>query len=80
MTSGSTGISPQRIPENVAAVAIRRLTPGEAVLAGGRSGARDHRPDAVPWLYADDGAGLIEQLERSACSRWRRLSVDILTP
>ncbi len=49
-------------PENVTAVAIRRLTPGEAVLAGGRSGTLDHRPDAVPWLYADDGAGLIEQL------------------
>ena len=50
-------------PENVTAVAIRRLTPGEAVLAGGRSGTQDHRPNAVPWLYADDGAGLIEQLQ-----------------
>ncbi len=50
-------------PQNVTAVAIRRLTPGEAVLAGGRSGAVEHRPDGVPWLYADDGAGLIEQLE-----------------
>jgi len=49
-------------PNNVTAIAIRRLTPGEAVLAGGRAGGVDHRPDDVPWLYADDGAGLIEQL------------------
>jgi len=49
-------------PENVTAIAIRRLTPGEAVLAGGRTGGVDHRPDDVPWLYADDGAGLIDQL------------------
>jgi len=49
-------------PKNVTAVAIRRLTPGEAVLAGGRTGGVEHRPDDVPWLYADDGAGLIEQL------------------
>jgi phosphatidate phosphatase APP1 len=50
-------------PQNVTAVAIRRLTPGEAVLAGGRSGAGEHGADGVPWIYADDGAGLIEQLE-----------------
>jgi len=50
-------------PENVTAVAIRRLTPGEAVLAGGRSGTLDRPANAVPWLYADDGAGLIEQLQ-----------------
>jgi len=49
-------------PNNVTAIAIRRLTPGEAVLAGGRTGGVEHRPDDVPWLYADDGAGLIEQL------------------
>ncbi len=49
-------------PKNVTAVAIRRLTPGEAVLAGGRTGGGERRPDDVPWLYADDGAGLIEQL------------------
>lgn len=51
-------------PKNVTAVAIRRLTPGEAVLAGGRSGGAEHRPEGVPWLYADDGAGLIEQLQQ----------------
>jgi phosphatidate phosphatase APP1 len=50
-------------PQNVTAVAIRRLTPGEAVLAGGRSGGADDRPHGVPWIYADDGAGLIEQLQ-----------------
>jgi len=51
-------------PENVSAVAIRRLTPGEAVLAGGRSEAEAHGVDGVPWVYADDGAGLIVQLEK----------------
>ncbi len=51
------------------AVAIRRLTPGEAVLAGGRTGGVEHAREDVPWLYADDGAGLIEQLDRSDCSR-----------
>ncbi len=50
-------------PKNVTAVAIRRLTPGEAVLAGGRSGGADDRPEGVPWIYADDGAGMIEQLQ-----------------
>jgi phosphatidate phosphatase APP1 len=49
-------------PENVTAVAIRRLTPGQAVLAGGRSVGERHE-GAAPWVYADDGAGLIEQLE-----------------
>lgn len=49
-------------PKNVTAIAIRSLTPGEAVLAGGRTGGVEHRPDDVPWLYADDGAGFIEQL------------------
>jgi phosphatidate phosphatase APP1 len=49
-------------PGNVTAIAIRRLTPGEAVLAGGRAGGVDHGSDDVPWLYADDGAGLIDQL------------------
>jgi phosphatidate phosphatase APP1 len=51
-------------PQNVTAVAIRRLTPGEAVLAGGRSGTGAHGSDVVPWLYADDGASMIEHLEQ----------------
>ncbi len=49
-------------PDNVTAIAIRRLTPGQAVLAGGRSVAERHA-GAVPWVYADDGAGLIAELE-----------------
>lgn len=48
-------------PENVAAVAIRQLTVGEAVLAGGRREAEPHA-ETVPWRYAPDGAGLSEQL------------------
>jgi phosphatidate phosphatase APP1 len=50
-------------PDQVLAVCIRQLTPGEAVLAGG---SRPHvRRDGtdVPWFYAYDGAGLAEQLE-----------------
>jgi len=48
-------------PGNVAAVAIRQLTTGEAVLAGGRSDA-EARPGDAPWLFAPDGAGLSEKL------------------
>ncbi|MCU1513159.1 MAG: synthase [Microbacteriaceae bacterium] len=46
---------------NVEAVAIRQLSSGEAVLAGGRSKAEQHRGSA-PWFYAQDGAGLADQL------------------
>ena len=49
-------------PEHVAGVAIRQLTAGEAVLAGGRTPAAEHEND-VPWMYSPDGAGLAEQLE-----------------
>lgn len=50
-------------PGNVAAVAIRQLSPGEAVLAGGRSKATGPAAgSAVPWFFAPDGAGLAEQL------------------
>ncbi|QNO36676.1 DUF2183 domain-containing protein [Protaetiibacter sp. SSC-01] len=48
-------------PGNVAAVAIRELTPGEAVLAGGRSQRASH-DDSAPWVYGVDGAELAEQL------------------
>ncbi len=48
-------------PENVAAVAIRQLTTGQAVLAGGRSDSEPHE-QGVPWLYAPDGAELSAQL------------------
>lgn len=49
--------------EGIAAIAIRQLSPGEAVLAGGRSKAEGHhRADGPPWVYAPDGAGIAEQL------------------
>jgi phosphatidate phosphatase APP1 len=52
-------------PNSVAAVAIRQLSTGEAVLAGGRSKAEKHSDaSGVPWVYAPDGAGLLEQLEQ----------------
>ncbi|MFC5501893.1 App1 family protein [Lysinimonas soli] len=50
-------------PGNVAAVAIRRLTPGEAVLAGGRSDAETHDLGRTRWVYGDDGAALMVKLE-----------------
>lgn len=50
-------------PENVAAVAIRRLSPAEAVLAGGRTAVDEHGAAGVPWVSADDGAGLNDRLE-----------------
>jgi len=50
-------------PGNVKAVAIRQLSTGEAVLAGGRTPDDEkHRPGVVPWVYAPHGAGLAEQL------------------
>ncbi|GHF24675.1 App1 family protein [Pseudolysinimonas yzui] len=53
----------RRHPEHVRAVAIRRLTPGEAVLAGGRAPASERGRETVPWVYAPDGAGLSAQLD-----------------
>ena len=48
-----------------AVVAIRQLSPGEALLAGGR--AHDDAPATshgnVPWVSAPDGAGLAKQLK-----------------
>ncbi|WP_019482499.1 App1 family protein [Arthrobacter sp. TB 23] len=50
-------------PQNVRAVAIRQLTMGEAVLAGGRSNAKpSSRTPNIPWVYAPDGAGMSAQL------------------
>jgi phosphatidate phosphatase APP1 len=50
-------------PQNVAAVAIRQLSVGQAVLAGGRSKARLRRSSSgVPWVYGPDGATLRQQL------------------
>ncbi len=51
-------------PQNVAAVAIRQLSVGQAVLAGGRSKARLHRSvSGVPWVYGPDGATLRQELK-----------------
>ncbi len=52
-------------PQNVAAVAIRQLSVGQAVLAGGRSKARLHRSvSGVPWVYGPDGATLRQELQK----------------
>ncbi len=54
-------------PESVAAIAIRQLSPGQAVLAGGRSaGDSEIKARGVPWVYAPDGAGLSEKLRALA--------------
>ncbi|CAB4910340.1 MAG: DUF2183 domain-containing protein [Actinobacteria bacterium] len=50
-------------PDNVAFVAIRQLSTSEAVLAGGRKkGLVKQLHGTSPWVYAHDGAGIIEQL------------------
>lgn len=48
-------------PGQVAAVAIRELSVGEAVLAGGRAKAEQHGAD-VPWVSASDGATIADRL------------------
>jgi phosphatidate phosphatase APP1 len=51
-------------PDNVHAVAIRQLSAGEAVLAGGRTRVEDADENAsdAPWVWAPDGAGLAVEL------------------
>jgi phosphatidate phosphatase APP1 len=49
-------------PDNVGAVAIRQLSAGEAVLAGGRSKDEARGTPLAPWVYGPDGASLLEQL------------------
>lgn len=49
-------------PDHVTAVAIRRLSPTEAVLAGGRDAVNDHSAAAVPWVTGPDGAALLDRL------------------
>jgi len=49
-------------PASVAGVAIRRLLPAEAVLAGGRAGKEPHSEHVAPWVSAEDGAGLRDLL------------------
>ncbi|WGD38633.1 DUF2183 domain-containing protein [Lysinibacter sp. HNR] len=52
-------------PDNVSTVAIRQLTTGEAVLAGGRSKATLHtQVSGVPWIYGPDGATLSSEMEK----------------
>lgn len=54
-------------PDNVAAIAIRQLSTGEAVLAGGRSkGSETATADSARWFYAPDGAGLAQQLSAAS--------------
>ena len=49
-------------PDHVSAVAIRRLSSAEAVLAGGRTAVDDHSAAEVPWVTGDDGAALLDRL------------------
>lgn len=50
-------------PQNVAAVAIRQLSTGEAVLAGGRTKAAQHEDEStVRWFYGQNGAELARAL------------------
>ncbi len=66
---GLYGEFAEQHPENVAAIAIRNLSIGEAVWAGGRARPDEH-DDGVPWISAPDGAGLAEQL----------VAIDLLDP
>ena len=51
-------------PSGVAAIAIRQLSGGEAVLAGRRLRPEKHvDSDVVPWIYATDGAGMANQFD-----------------
>jgi len=51
-------------PDNVAAVAIRQLSTGEAVLAGGRTKAALRETESpVRWFYGQNGAELARALE-----------------
>ncbi|MFT4136467.1 App1 family protein [Microbacterium sp.] len=52
----------QEFPEHVAAVAIRQLSPAEAVLVGGRTAVDDHSAAEVPWVTGSSGASLLARL------------------
>ncbi|WP_417562627.1 App1 family protein [Microbacterium sp.] len=56
-------------PRNVAALAIRRLSSAEAMLAGGRTTVDGHTASTVPWVTGDDGAALLERLEEVGVAR-----------
>jgi phosphatidate phosphatase APP1 len=49
-------------PQSVAAVAIRQLSPSEAVLAGGRSKDEARGTPDSPWVYGPDGSAIADQL------------------
>ncbi|MEC5179725.1 App1 family protein [Arthrobacter sp. CG_A4] len=49
--------------DRVAAIGIRQLSAGEAVLAGGHTDSGDHTGSTVPWIYSPDGAGLAKGLQ-----------------
>lgn len=52
-------------PQNVSAIAIRQLSVGQAVLAGGRSKARVNEDvSGVTWVYGPDGATLRSELQK----------------
>lgn len=66
----------RRHPENVRAIAIRQLSAGEAVLAGGRSKSGGQPTPGVPWVYSPDGAGMSDQLEELGIIRNTVRSAD----
>jgi len=55
-----------RHPQSVAAIAIRQLSTGEAVLAGRRARPESHGGEGSPrWIHAENGAGLAERLREA---------------
>jgi phosphatidate phosphatase APP1 len=67
----------QRHPQNVRAIAIRQLSVGEAVLAGGRTKSGVHPTPGIPWVYASDGAGMSAKLEELGIVESSVRSADI---
>jgi phosphatidate phosphatase APP1 len=67
----------QRHPQNVKAIAIRQLSVGEAVLAGGRSKSAGQPTPGIPWIYSPDGAGMSGQLEQLGIIRRSVRSADV---
>lgn len=59
----------REFPGHVRAVAIRRLSPTEAVLAGGRTVVDDHSAAEVPWVTGADGSELLERLSEAGVIR-----------
>lgn len=52
-------------PDSVSCIAIRQLSPSEAVLAGGRSKTDSTVQSETTWVYAPDGAGIYSQLREA---------------